>query len=152
MDQPEVAPAFAFEATNDIHGKLSDYLGRTVVLFFYPKDNTPGCTQEAKEFSELQPLYRQKNAVVFGISKDALSKHESFKKKHNLSIELISDPEGTLCESYGVMKKKSMFGKSFLGIERSTFVIGPKGHLVHTWRKVKVKGHAQEVLDSIDVN
>ena len=150
MNKTQKAPSFEFTATSGIQGQLSDYLGHHVVLYFYPKDNTPGCTKESQDFSQLHAAFRQKNAVIFGISKDSLSKHESFKQKHNMPFELISDPDGTLCEAFEVIKKKSMFGKYFLGIERSTFLIDPKGNIINTWRKVKVAGHAQAVLDSIN--
>jgi thioredoxin-dependent peroxiredoxin len=150
MSAPQQAPGFEFTATSSLQGQLSDYLGQYVVLYFYPKDNTPGCTKESQNFSQLHAAFRQKSAVIFGISKDSLSKHESFKKKHNMPFELIADPDGILCEAFDVTKKKSMFGKHFLGIERSTFLIDPKGYIINTWRKVKVAGHAQAVLDSID--
>lgn len=148
--QPTPAPSFSFTATNDLHTKLSDYLGQHVVLYFYPKDNTPGCTQETQDFASLHHLFEQKNAIVFGVSKDSLTSHERFKKKYNLPFELISDPDGSICEAFNVFKEKSMFGRSFLGIERSTFLIDHTGNIVQSWRKVKVKGHAQAVLEHID--
>jgi thioredoxin-dependent peroxiredoxin len=149
MNQTQPAPDVSFKATNDLQGKLSDYLGQHVVLYFYPKDNTPGCSKESQAFTELNAAFVDKNTVIFGISKDSLSKHEQFKQKYQMPFELISDPEGIICKAFGVIKEKSMFGKSFLGVERSTFLIDPKGHIIKTWRKVKVQGHAQAVWDSI---
>lgn len=140
---------FSFEATSGLSGQLSDYRGQYVVLYFYPKDNTSGCTSESIDFTELYAQFEAKGAKIFGVSKDSLKSHENFKAKYNMPFELIADPDTTICQQFEVYKEKSMYGKKYMGIERSTFLIDPKGSIVKSWRKVKVKGHAQEVLDSI---
>ena len=140
---------FEFEATPGVSGKLSDFLGQHVVLYFYPKDNTPGCTMESQDFTELYNEFQGKNTVILGISKDSLRTHENFKAKYQMPFELISDPQATLCQQFEVYKEKSMFGKKYKGIERSTFIIDPNGQIMKSWRKVKVKGHAHTVLNSI---
>ena len=122
---------------------------RGQVIFFYPKDNTPGCTNEAKDFSALKPQFEPLGFDVIGVSKDSLKKHENFINKQGLSVTLASDADHDACETYGVWVEKKMYGKVFLGIERSTFLIGADGKILECWRKVKVKGHAQEVLDAI---
>jgi peroxiredoxin Q/BCP len=139
----------ALLGTSGFKGKLSDYLGQWVVLYFYPKDATPGCTQEGIEFSELHPQFLELNAHVFGISRDSVSSHEKFKDKQGFKVDLISDADETLCKVFDVIKEKNMYGKKVFGIERSTFLMDTKGHVVHEWRKVKVPGHAKEVLDTL---
>ena len=126
--------------------KLSDYRGKTVILYFYPKDSTPGCTNESIAFRENHPAFTQANTVIFGISRDSLKSHDRFKANLELPFELISDPEEALCRQFDVIKQKMMYGKQVVGIERSTFVIDAKGTLIHEWRKVKVDGHVDEVL------
>tara|TARA_R110002124_G_scaffold195516_1_gene362530 strand:+ start:4023 stop:4487 length:465 start_codon:yes stop_codon:yes gene_type:complete len=143
------APDFKLPATNDLEIKLSDYKGKNIVLFFYPKDNTPGCTQENKDFNEYLSEFEKNNTVVLGISRDRLITHKNFQKKHALSFELLADEDETVCNLYGVMKEKNMFGKKVHGIERSTFIIDSKGTITHIWRKVKVPAHVLEVLDII---
>ena len=128
---------------------LSDYQGRGVVLYFYPKDNTPGCTTESRDFSALYPLFQALGWEVFGISRDSLKTHENFKAKQGLAFELLSDPAELACEAFAVMKLKNMYGKQVRGVERSTFVIAPDGTVVKAWRGVKVPGHAQEVLEFV---
>ena len=140
---------FKFEATSGLNGQLSDYRGQYVVLYFYPKDNTPGCTTESKDFTTLHDQFTKKNTIVFGISKDSLKSHENFKAKFQMPFELIADADKTICEQFEVLKEKSMFGKKYMGIERSTFLINPQGEIEHEWRKVKVSGHAQAVLEKI---
>ncbi len=128
---------------------LADYAGKYVVLYFYPKDSTPGCTIESIGFSNHFKDFVQVNTVILGVSKDGLSSHEKFKAKYHMPFELIADTEKALCEAFGVLKEKSMFGKKYSGIERSTFVIDPNGRLIKEWRKVKVSAHAEEVLEFI---
>ena len=120
-----------------------------VVLFFYPRDNTSGCTREAKDFTENTELFNNLNINVFGISKDSITSHEKFIKKQNLTIPLLSDEAGSVCEDFGVWKEKSMYGKIYMGIERSTFIIDGSGSVTHEWRKVKVTNHVAEVLETV---
>jgi peroxiredoxin Q/BCP len=128
---------------------LSGLRGRKVVLYFYPKDNTPGCTTEGGDFAALQEQFRAAGAEIFGVSRDSLKSHAGFKAKQNYPFELISDPEEALCERFGVMKLKNMYGRQVRGIERSTFVIDETGKLSREWRGVKVPGHAAEVLSHL---
>jgi peroxiredoxin Q/BCP len=139
-------PDFKFEATSNVSGKLSDYRGKTVVLYFYPKDHTPGCTQESQDFRDAIKKFEKTKAVIFGISRDSLASHEKFKTKQELPFELISDPDSVLCELFDVIKPKNMFGKMVKGIVRSTFLIDGNGILKEEWRKVSVGGHADAVL------
>ena len=125
---------------------LEDYKGRWVVLYFYPRDNTPGCTLEAVEFTGLLPEFEKLGAVVVGVSPDSEESHRRFREKHGLGIALISDPEHTLAERFGVWKLKKNYGREYYGIERSTFILVPAGRVAAEWRKVKVRGHAEEVL------
>lgn len=161
IETGEKAPEFtlpatggkAFEALGNLltaegYLRLSDALGRPVVLYFYPKDNTPGCTTEALEFTRLAPEFAAAGVVVIGISKDSLKKHENFCAKHDLGIYLASDDGGDTCEAYGAWAEKSMYGKTFWGVVRATFLIGADGKVARSWPKVKVKGHAEEVLDA----
>ncbi len=138
-------PNFSAEATGGAF-KLSALVGQTVVLYFYPKDNTPGCTTEAQQFSALNKDFAKANAVIVGVSRDSLKSHDNFIAKQHIPYTLISDPDEVVCEMFGVMKLKNMYGKQVRGIERSTFVIDAKGKLVQEWRGVKVPGHAAEVL------
>ncbi|OOY11399.1 peroxiredoxin [Thioclava marina] len=134
--------------TEDGMLRLSDALPHPVVLYFYPKDNTPGCTTEALDFSRLAGEFAAAGVVVIGMSKDSLKKHENFCAKHDLGIYLASDDGGETCEAYGAWAEKSMYGKTFWGIVRSTILIGKDGIVAQVWPKVKVKGHAEEVLDA----
>jgi peroxiredoxin Q/BCP len=129
--------------------RLSTLKGRKLVLFFYPKDNTPGCTNEAGDFRDLHAAFAEAGAVVLGVSRDSLKSHEGFKGKLGLPYELVSDPDEALCEQFGVMKLKTMYGRQVRGIERSTFVIDTAGKLAHEWRGVKVPGHVAEVLEVV---
>lgn len=142
-------PNFAFTATNNLETTLEKYRGQTVVLYFYPKDSTPGCTNESKDFRDLYEKFKSANAIIFGVSRDSLASHDKFKDKYQLPFELISDPNQLICQQFGVIRPKILFGNTIIGLVRSTFVIGPNGDLLKEWRKVKVKGHAQEVLDSV---
>ena len=128
---------------------IKDFRPNMVVLFFYPRDNTSSCTREAKDFTEDIELFNNLNINVFGISKDSITSHEKFIKKQNLTIPLLSDEAGSVCEDFGVWKEKSMYGKIYMGIERSTFIIDGSGSITHEWRKVKVANHVAEVLETV---
>ena len=128
---------------------LVDIKAKIVVLYFYPKDDTPGCTVEGKDFSKLYKNFQKIGAEVLGVSRDSLASHEKFKKKYKYTVDLLSDPEAQLCQAFGVLKEKLMFGKKVFGLERSTFVLSPDGEVIKEWRKVKVPGHAKEVLKFI---
>ncbi len=141
----ENVPDFSAEATGGPI-RLSDLKGRTVVLYFYPKDNTPGCSTEGADFAAAHKKFSKAGAAVFGVSRDSIKSHQNFKAKLQFPFELIADPDERLCESFGVMKMKNMYGKQVRGIERSTFVIDGEGRLRHAWRGVKVPGHVDEVL------
>lgn len=138
---------FTAAMTNEKTFRLSDYKGKNIVLFFYPKDNTPGCTAESLAFRDLFAEFQQAHTEIFGLSRDSLRSHEGFKAKLEMPFELISDPDEAICTLFGVMKMKSMYGKTVRGIERSTFVIDATGQLVKEWRGVKVPGHVDEVLE-----
>jgi peroxiredoxin Q/BCP len=125
---------------------LADSAGKYLILYFYPKDDTPGCTKEAIGFSEARTAFDAQNAMVVGVSRDTVKKHDKFIGKYDLRIPLISDEEGSLCEAFGTWVEKSMYGKTYMGIERATFLISPEGKVLHIWRKVKVPGHVGEVL------
>ena len=137
---------FTAAATSDTTVQLSDLAGQQIVLYFYPKDNTPGCTTESQDFRDLHEQFAAANTVIFGVSRDSVRTHENFKAKHEFPFELISDPEETLCKQFDVIKLKKLYGKEHLGIERSTFLIDKAGVLHNEWRKVKVKDHVAEVL------
>mgnify|MGYP001810268998 FL=1 len=136
-------------ASTDGDFKLSAMKGKIVVLYFYPKDNTPGCTTEGQDFASLHAKFKKAGAVIVGVSRDSLKSHAGFKEKMGFPFELISDPDETLCELFGVMKLKNMYGKQVRGIERSTFLIDGDGALQREWRGVKVPGHADEVLAAV---
>ncbi|TXI95584.1 MAG: peroxiredoxin [Burkholderiaceae bacterium] len=142
-------PHFVAAMTGVRDFDLNDYAGKKIVLYFYPKDNTPGCTAESMAFRDLYELFQTKNTVIFGISRDSLRSHEGFKTKLGLPFELITDPDEQLCNLFNVIKMKNMYGKKVRGIERSTFVIDESGKLVKEWRGVKVPDHAQAVLDFV---
>lgn len=139
-------PDFKLPATGDQDMRLKDYLGKNVVIYFYPKDNTPGCTQEGQDFRDHYSKFKRAKTVVFGVSRDSVKVHTNFKAKHEFPFELISDADEKLCALFDVIKMKKLYGREYLGIERSTFLIDSKGVLREEWRKVKVKGHAEEVL------
>lgn len=142
-------PAPDFTADSTIGPiSLSQCLGRAVVLYFYPKDNTPGCTTESQDFRDLHPEFLETGAVVIGISRDTLKSHDSFKAKYELPFPLIADTDESMCTLYGVMKQKNMYGQQVRGIERSTFLIDAFGLLVQEWRGLRVPGHAKEVLQA----
>lgn len=144
----ETIPDFSFVSTDANLRSFKDLLGQNIVLYFYPKDNTPGCTQEGKDFAELNKEFLKANTCIIGVSRDSLTSHQKFCAKLSLPFPLITDPNEALCKYFEVMIEKNMFKKFFLGIERSTFLIDSKGKIKQAWRKVKVKGHAQEVLNA----
>ncbi|MBG9446640.1 thioredoxin-dependent thiol peroxidase [Cytobacillus firmus] len=148
----KTAPDFELEASNGERVKLSDYRGKNVVLYFYPKDMTPGCTTQACDFRDQHQNFADVNAVVLGVSPDPLSRHEKFIEKHGLPFLLLADEDHKAAEAYGVWKLKKNFGKEYMGIERSTFIIDQEGKLVKEWRKVKVKDHVEEALEYIKEN
>jgi thioredoxin-dependent peroxiredoxin len=141
-----VVPDFEAKATGDKTINLSDYRGKTVVLYFYPKDSTPGCTLEGQDFRDNIAQFTALNAVVIGVSRDSLKSHENFKCKQEFPFDLLSDADEALCQLFDVIKMKNMYGKQVRGIERSTFLIDPQGELVKEWRKLSVKGHCEQVL------
>lgn len=143
------APAFTLPAADGNAVSLKDFKDQVVVLYFYPKDDTPGCTTEAKDFTALAGKFKRAGTVVIGISKDTVAKHRKFTDKHDLGVILLSDADGDVCEKYGVWVEKSMYGRSYMGIERATFLIDGKGVIRQVWRQVKVKGHAEEVLAAV---
>ncbi len=145
----EKAHPFTLTDTNGKKVKLTELKGNNVVLYFYPKDNTPGCTLEAHEFSKLLPQFKKKNAVVYGVSKDDLKSHQKFTDKCKLKVSLLSDPTGKTIEKYGALKEKSMFGKKYLGIQRATVLIDDKGKVKKVWKRVQPIGHAKKVLEEI---
>ncbi len=140
---------FELPATSGTNFKLSDYLGKTLVIYFYPKDNTPGCTTQGMQFRDNYTQFTELNAEIFGVSRDSLKSHENFKEKFTFPFELLADAEELACGIFGVMKMKNMYGKQVHGVERSTFVIDKNGVLIKEWRGVKVDGHVQEVLNFI---
>ncbi|CAM2873526.1 bacterioferritin comigratory protein [Legionella steigerwaltii] len=149
MNIGDSIPDFAFAATSGLNARLHDYRGQYVVLYFYPKDATPGCTTEGQDFRDAYPQFQKLNTQIFGISRDSLKSHENFKAKQNFPFELISDQDEHICQLFDVIKMKSMYGKQVRGIERSTFIIDPQGKLSKEWRKVSVKGHVDEILSTL---
>lgn len=139
-------PSFSLEATSNLTITEQAFQGQYTILYFYPKDNTPGCTNEGLDFTEIYATFQTLNTQIFGASKDSLKKHENFKTKHNFPFELICDDSEVLCQLFDVIKLKKNYGREYLGIERSTFLIDPNGKLVYEWRKVRVKDHATDVL------
>lgn len=140
---------FSADATGDQKIRLKDLRGKNVVIYFYPKDSTPGCTTEGRDFSALHGKFKRQNTVILGVSRDSIASHEKFSDKQGFPFALISDADEKLCGKFDVIKEKNMYGRKVLGIERSTFLIDADGKLRREWRKVKVKGHAEEVLDAV---
>ena len=140
---------FKVSATNELEIDSSDLIGKSYVIYFYPKDNTPGCTQEGEDFRDLYKEFKKLKTEIYGVSRDSLKSHEGFKEKYKYPFELISDTEEKLCNLFDVIKEKNMYGKKYMGIERSTFLINKEGKLSAEWRKVKVNGHAAEVLEEV---
>ena len=149
-NKPYTAPSVILPNETGQIVDLKNFRPNPIVLFFYPRDNTSGCTKEAKDFTENLDLFDKAKVNIFGISKDSIESHEKFIKKQNLAISLLSDKNGTVCEDFGVWKEKSMYGKTYMGIERSTFIIEGNGLVIKEWRKVKVPGHVNEVLQAVE--
>jgi len=149
MNASNAAPDFEAPATSDRTIKLSDFKGKNVVLYFYPKDNTPGCTLEGQNFRDRIQEFEKLNTVVLGVSRDSVRTHENFKAKQEFPFDLLADPDENLCSLFDVIKLKNMYGKKVRGIERSTFLIDKQGNVAFEWRKVKVKGHVEEVLGKV---
>ncbi len=145
----DTAPEFTLPRDGGGSVSLAELAGAPVVLFFYPKDDTSGCTKESIAFSDLYPQFQALGVHVFGISKDSVAKHDKFRAKHGLTVPLLSDEGTTTCEDYGVWKEKSMYGKTYMGIERTTVLIGADGKIAQIWPKVKVAGHAEAVLEAV---
>ena len=149
VDVGKKVPDFTLEATGEQAISLSDLKGKNVVLYFYPKDSTPGCTREGQDFRDSYNKLKRQNTIILGVSRDSIKSHENFKAKQRFQVELLSDKDETLCQLFDVIKMKNMYGKQVRGIERSTFLIDSNGKLNKEWRKVKVDGHADEVLAAV---
>lgn len=149
IGEGDKAPAIDLPTDGGGRFRLSDYKGNPVVVFFYPKDDTSGCTREAIDFTAAAPEFQANGVVVVGISPDSVTKHDKFKTKHDLGVMLASDEEKVVLEKYGVWVEKSMYGRKYMGVERSTFLIGKDGNVARAWRKVKVPGHVEEVLAAL---
>ena len=143
------APDFSCAADGDRQISLADYAGKKLVIYFYPKDDTPGCTTEAIEFTAQADAFAAANTEIVGVSADSVEKHEKFKTKHNLGVTLLSDPDQKMLQAYGVWVEKNMYGKKYKGIERATFLVGEDGKILCIWRKVRVKGHVDAVLEKV---
>ena len=143
------APDFSCAADGDRQISLADYAGKKLVIYFYPKDDTPGCTTEAIEFTTKAAPFAASNTEIIRVSADSVEKHEKFKTKHNLGVTLLSDPDQKMLQAYGVWVEKNMYGKKYMGIERATFLVGEDSKILHVWRKVRVKGHVDAVLETI---
>ncbi len=144
-----VVADFSCESTGGKRVRLKDYRGQNVVLYFYPKDSTPGCTTEGQDFRDLHAKFRLQKTVIFGVSRDSIGSHEKFKAKQSFPFELLSDPDEKICRKFDVIQEKTLYGRKFMGVERSTFLIDADGKLRQEWRKLKVKGHAAEVLEAV---
>ena len=140
---------FTADATRNKKVQLKELRGKNVVIYFYPKDNTPGCTTEGRDFAALHAKFRRQNTLVYGVSRDSLASHEKFREKQGFPFDLISDPDEKLCNKFNVIQEKSLYGRKFMGVVRSTFLIDENGKLRQEWRGVKVKGHADEVLAAV---
>ena len=149
LKETDKLPTFTLENQNGDTINSSELSGKKLVLYFYPKDDTPGCTLEAIDFTTFKAEFDAKNTHIIGVSKDSVQKHEKFCNKHNLAIELLSDPEGSLIEACGAWQEKNLYGRKYMGIVRSTFLFDENQTLIKAWPKVKAKGHAQEVLNTI---
>jgi len=141
-------PVFKLPTDDGGSVSLSDLAGRPAVIYFYPKDDTPGCTSEAKDFTRLAPAFRKAGVAVIGVSPDSLKKHQKFRDKHELDLRLAADEDHAVAERFGAWVEKSMYGRKYMGVDRSTFLIDAKGRIAEVWRKVKVPGHAEEVLEA----
>lgn len=148
-DKGDNAPDFTLPRDGGGNLSLSDLRGKAVAIYFYPKDDTSGCTAEAIDFSELKPEFEKLDAVVIGVSPDSAKSHDKFKAKHGLAVDLVSDTDKTTLDDYGVWVEKSMYGRKYMGVERTTYLIDREGRIAEIWRKVKVPGHAKAVLEAV---
>jgi thioredoxin-dependent peroxiredoxin len=148
VDVGQMAPDAGYDLAGGARGKISDFQGKKLVVYFYPKDDTPGCTKEAQGFTALMPEFEKAGTAVLGISKDSVKSHEKFAGKYGLSVVLGSDGDGSVCNAFGTWVEKSMYGKQYMGIERATFLIDASGKIAQVWHKVKVPGHAESVLEA----
>ena len=144
-----VVADFSATATRNNTIRLKKLRGQNVIIYFYPKDSTPGCTTEGQDFRDLHAKFRRQDAIILGVSRDSVASHEKFRDKQKFPFDLISDPDEELCKKFDVIKEKTLYGRKFMGIERSTFLIDAAGKLRREWRKIKVKGHAAEVLEAV---
>ncbi len=142
-------PIFKGDSTSNKTISNKDFLGKNLVIYFYPKDSTPGCTTEGQDFRDNYKTFKKLNTDILGVSRDSVKSHENFKQKQSFPFELLSDPEEIMCKAFDVMKLKSMYGKEYIGVDRSTFLISSEGKIIKEWRSVKVKGHVDEVLDEV---
>jgi peroxiredoxin Q/BCP len=142
-------PIFKGDSTSNKTISNKDFLGKNLVIYFYPKDSTPGCTTEGQDFRDNYKTFKKLNTDILGVSRDSVKSHENFKQKQSFPFELLSDPEEIMCKDFDVMKLKSMYGKEYIGVDRSTFLISSEGNIIKEWRSVKVKGHVDEVLDEV---
>lgn len=149
LDTGDKIPDLPIALSSGTTGSLADYKGQWLVLYFYPKDSTPGCTTEGLDFNALLPRFRKLGATVLGVSRDSIKSHQNFCAKQGFKFELVSDADEKLCDAFGVIKPKKLYGRDYVGVERSTFLVDPKGVIAQSWRPVKVPGHAQAVLDAL---
>ena len=143
-------PKFSAEATSEQVISNQTYKNKNLVIYFYPKDSTPGCTSEGQEFRDNYKKFKKYNTEILGVSRESIKSHENFKSKQNFPFELLSDPDEKVCKAFDVMKMKSMYGRQYMGVDRSTFIVNDQGKIIKEWRSVKVKGHVQEVLETVE--
>ena len=149
MLEGKKCPKFKAECTSELNLSNEDFIGKNLVIYFYPKDSTPGCTTEGQEFRDNFKSFQKLNTEILGVSRDSVKSHENFKSKQSFPFELLSDPEEKVCKAFNVMKLKSMYGREYIGVDRSTFLISTNGVVLKEWRSVKVKGHVDDVLSSV---
>ena len=142
-------PNFKAEVTSNLNLSNKDFIGKNLVIYFYPKDSTPGCTTEGQDFRDNFKVFKKLNTEILGVSRESIKSHENFKSKQSFPFELLSDPDEKVCKAFDVMKLKSMYGRQYIGIDRSTFLIDIKGKIIKEWRSVKVTGHVEEVLEAV---
>lgn len=145
----KISPKFSRDASGGLKLSNKDFDGKNLIIFFYPKDNTPGCTLEGQDFRDNYKKFKSLNTEIVGVSRDSIKSHENFIDKQSFPFQLISDPDEEMCKAFDVMKEKSMYGKKYIGVDRSTFLVNSEGVIAREWRSVKVKGHVQEVLEAV---
>lgn len=149
MLEGKKCPKFKAECTSELNLSNEDFIGKNLVIYFYPKDSTPGCTTEGQNFRDNFKAFKKLNTEILGVSRESIKSHENFKLKQDFPFELLSDPDEKVCKAFDVMKLKSMYGRQYIGIDRSTFIVGVDGKIIKEWRSVKVTGHVDEVLNTI---